>query len=226
MLPFSVQYYNMNRIQRARVLGIQFLTPSTYVLKTERRKFTFIPGQCVNIGVPGAAINREYSTYSGIHDTYLEFLIKKIDHGLVSSAIAQLRLGAEITLDGAYGGFIIDQPLKHSRYVFICTGTGIAPFHSYVKSYPWLSYQIIHGVRFKTEEYARADYGKGQYISCLSQDSGGDFSGRVTNYIKKIPLKFDTLYYLCGNKEMINQVYDILRNKKINGSNIFTEVFF
>ncbi len=216
----------MNIIQQAKVLEIRRLSDSTFILKLERNNFKFIPGQCVNIGLVGAAVNREYSTYSGSDDNYLEFLIRKVRGGAVSVGLSQLIPGREVTLDGAYGKFTIVNPAGKQKYVFIGSGTGIAPFHSYVKSYPKIDFQILHGIRFASEQYDREDYGKGRYIACVSKGKGGDFAGRVTDYLKKILLPLDTLYYLCGNRAMINDVYDILRIKGINGSNIFTEVFF
>lgn len=216
----------MNTIQRVCVLGIRNLTDSTYVLRTQRDNFQFIPGQCVNIGLIGGAVNREYSTYSGINDTYLEFLIKKVKGGLVSIGISKLSNGDEVTLDGAYGKFTIQKPHKTQKYMFIASGTGIAPFHSFVKSYPHIDYRIIHGIRYASEQYDRKDYEKKRYIACVSRRKGGDFSGRVTKYLQTLSLPQDTIYYLCGNHGMINDVYDILRKQEINGNNIFTEVFF
>lgn len=216
----------MNTIQQAKVLSIRSLSESTYSLRIERNNFKFIPGQCVNIGLVGSAVNREYSTYSGSSDSYLEFLIRKVIGGAVSVGISQLKHGKVVTLDGAYGKFIIENPNRRQKYVCIGSGTGIAPFHSFVKSYPKIDFQILHGIRYGSEQYDRADYGKGRYVACVSKGIGGDFSGRVTDYLKKIPLPPDSLYYLCGNRAMINDVYDILRERKINGSNIFTEVFF
>lgn len=216
----------MNNIQRARVLEIRFLTELTFCLKLERNNFKFIPGQCVNIGLVGSGVNREYSTYSGIFDNYLEFLIRKVKGGSVSTSLSRLKPSEEVTLDGAYGKFTLENPSKKQKYMFIGSGTGIAPFHSFVKSYPEIDYQIIHGIRQTSEQYDRKDYHEGKYVACVSQEKGGDFYGRITTYLKKIPLSPEAFYYLCGNKAMINDVYDILNAKEINGSNIFTEVFF
>lgn len=216
----------MNTLQRVKVLSIRPLTDATYVLRTERDNFEFIPGQCVNIGLVGSAVNREYSTYSGLQEEFLEFLIKKVSGGKVSTGISKLKPRDEVTLDGAYGKFTIANPDKKQKFVFIGSGTGIAPFHSFVKSYPEIDYRVLHGIRDKSEQYDRKDYGQNGYFACVSKGGGGDFSGRVTDYLSSIKLSKESLYYLCGNHAMINDVYDILRKEKINGSNIFTEVFF
>ncbi len=213
-------------MQRALVLEIRHLSKSTFILRIARNNFKFIPGQCVNIGLVGSAVNREYSTYSGAYDNYLEFLIRKVKGGAVSEGLSKLKPDEFVTLDGAYGKFTLINPNAKQKYMFIGSGTGIAPFHSFVKSYPKIDFQILHGIRLTSEQYDRKDYGKGKYVACVSKGKGGDFAGRVTDYLKKIPLPLDTLYYLCGNRAMINDVYDILSVKGINGNNIFTEVFF
>lgn len=212
---------------RYRVLKVRHLTESTFVLRIERKGFKFIPGQCVNIGCVGSGINREYSTYSGVNDPYLEFLIKEVKGGAVSPKLKRLQEGDEVEMEGPYGLFIIKNPEDRSKkYLFIGTGTGIAPFHSFIKSYPHLDYKILHGIRYAREQYDREDYEPGRYIACVSREKGGDFQGRVTDYLKQNPVDPGTTFYLCGNRLMISDVYDILRKQGVSGSNIFTEVFF
>lgn len=216
----------MNRIKTYKVLGIRDLTTSAYVIRIERKNFEFIPGQCVNIGLVESGVNREYSTYSGVGDPYLEFLIKEIENGAVSPQLRRLKKGGRVTLDGAYGLFTLTNPEDKRKYLFVGSGTGIAPFHSFVKSYPNLDYTILHGVRTKDEQYDKRDYDPKRYIACVSRGNGGDFYGRVTDYLLANPIDSTTVCYLCGNSDMINDAYDILRGQGLNGSNIITEVFF
>lgn len=218
---------SVGHINACRVIKIRFLTKSTYSLVLERNNFEFIPGQCVNLGLVGSGINREYSSYSSVHDKKkLEFLIKIVEGGAVSTALSKLSKGDLVQIDGAYGKFILRDPhdLEKKR-IFVGTGTGIAPFHSFAVSYPKLNYQVIHGIRSRDEEYDVNDYGN-RYIGCTSRDKTGDFVGRVTDYLKSKPIDLTADYYLCGNSDMINDVYDILSGAGVNGSQIFTESFF
>ena len=116
--------------------------------------------------------------------------------------------------------------LNKNSNVFIATGTGIAPFHSFVRSYPELEYLIIHGTRFSEENYESAHYANERYVHCVTQENGGCFQGRVSDYLLKNPQGTNKHYYLCGNRNMLNEVYDILRDQKVSGSNIMSEVFF
>lgn len=216
----------MNTKRSYKVSGVRDLTDSTYVLKVERSGFEFIPGQCVNIGLVDDAVNREYSTYSGVNDRYLEFLIKEIDGGIVSPALRKLKKGDRVSIDGAYGLFVIPNPIAKHRYLFIGSGTGIAPFHSFVRSYPDLDYTILHGIRTFDEQYDKKDYAPERYVPCVTREKGVGFHGRVTDYMRKHPVDPLTVCYLCGNSEMISEVYEILRGQGVGGSNIITEVFF
>jgi ferredoxin--NADP+ reductase/benzoate/toluate 1,2-dioxygenase reductase subunit len=49
---------------------------------------------------------------------------------------------------------------------------------------------------------------------------------RVTDYMAENPINPDTLCYLCGNCDMIYDVFDILEKQGIKSTNIFTEVYF
>ena len=228
----------MNKIYSVKVLKVRYLTDSTFVLRVERKGFEFIPGQCVNLGLPKEAINREYSTYSGKDEKYLEFLIKTIKGGSLSPILQRLSIGDEVTIDGAYGSFTIANPGDTiNKYLFIGTGTGIAPFHSFALSYPELDYTVLHGVSYGNEQYDKKDYPKGRYVACISRTqnnnlnrfpigSGMTWKGRVTGYLREHPVDPKTICYLCGNSDMINEAYDILRGQGVNGTNIITEVFF
>ncbi|MBI4084081.1 MAG: oxidoreductase [Candidatus Lambdaproteobacteria bacterium] len=209
-----------------RVRSVDFLTEHTYRLTIERGEFAFRAGQCVNIGSAGAGLNREYSTYSSEQDDELAFLIRRVNGGLVSENLAKLGPGDHVELDGPYGEFCIANPNDGRRYVLVCTGTGIAPFHSFVASYPGLNYTVVHGVRNIEECYDRESYHPGRYVACISQAGGGQFSGRVTAYLSIQGVDRAAVYYLCGNSAMINDVYDLLREHGVPGDNIYTETFF
>lgn len=210
-----------------KVMEIRDLSPSTYVIRLERNGFSFQPGQCVNLGLKGSGVNREYSTYSGIDEPYLEFLIKEVPGGSVSPALRKVTPGTEVDLHGPYGSFVIDpDKVKTSQFVFIGTGTGIAPFHSFVRSHPNLNYQVINGIRNVDEQYDDQDYDPARLICCVSRENWSGFNGRVTDYLKQMEIPLDKVYYLCGNQGMIYDAYDILRNAGVSGDQIFTEAFF
>ena len=210
-----------------KVTKVRNLSPTSFVLRLERNGFYFNPGQCVNIGLRDSGVNREYSSYSGINDSFLEFLIKEVKGGTVSPALRNVKPGNFVELHGPYGSFTIDPSLvKSSNFVFIGTGTGIAPFHSFVKSYPNLNYKVIIGIRTVEDQYDFKDYDVSRLVCCVSREKWGGYNGRVTNYLETNNIDPTSIFYLCGNKNMIHDVYDLLRRKGVSGNNIFTEAFF
>lgn len=207
------------------VLKIEHKTQNTFCLRITRPSTLIKSGQCFNVGIPGMDINREYSMYSAADAPYLEFLIRAVDDGLVSTKLQKLNVGDPLEIDGPYGEFCISPKNINSKFVFIGSGTGIAPFHSFTKTYPNLDYKIIHGVRYANEVYDSNDYSKEKYIPCISKNVHGQ-SMRVTDYLKANPVSLDSIIYLCGNRNMIIDAVQILLDQGVNGDQVFSEVFF
>jgi ferredoxin/flavodoxin---NADP+ reductase len=210
-----------------KVLEIEHLTESVFRLRTERPDVTIKEGQCFNVGIPGAGVNREYSMYSAADAPCLDFLIREVEGGMVSPALKALGPGDHVEIDGPYGEFCLNRPINpQQHYLFIATGTGIAPFHSFVKTFPNLNYTVLHGIRESREQYHMSDYVQGRYISCISKNVEGQPSFRVTEYLLRHPANPGSIVYLCGNRSMIIDAFEILREQGVPGDNLYTEVFF
>jgi ferredoxin--NADP+ reductase len=211
-----------------KVLSNRHLTQDTFVLRTERPNVKILAGQCFSLGTKELAINREYSMYSAADDPYVDFLIRKVPGGRVSSTLMDLVGGDDIEIGGPYGNFCLNpSSLGNSKYLFISTGTGIAPFHSYSLTFPNLKFELLHGIRFEEEMYDREDYPEGAYKPSISKPrSDATQMSRVTDALLNRDFDSSELIYLCGNRSMIIDCVSQLRNEGINGDSIFTETFF
>jgi ferredoxin--NADP+ reductase/benzoate/toluate 1,2-dioxygenase reductase subunit len=210
-----------------KIIQLRFLTERTFVLRFERENMQFKAGQHIIVGLKGELNQREYSVYSGEKDDYLEILVREVLDGNVSSQLKQCKPGQLLQVNGPFGSFGLEAFDMFSRkLVFIASGTGIAPFHSFVRSYPGIDYVIIHGVRYKSEAYEKSAYDPRRYILCTSNGSNGGYKGRVTRFLPGYPVDPDMLFYMCGNNNMIYEVYHILRDKGIPDENIFSEIYF
>jgi ferredoxin/flavodoxin---NADP+ reductase len=210
-----------------KIRQIRFLTESTFILRFERGDLQFKAGQHIIVGLTGELNQREYSVYSGENDDYLEILVREVLNGKVSVNLKHCKPGQLLQVNGPFGAFGLETfDIFSRKHVFIASGTGIAPFHSFVSSYPGINYTIIHGVRYNNEAYERNYYDPGRYILCTSQESNGEHKGRVTRFLPGYKVDPDMLFYICGNNSMIYEVYHILRDKGIPDENIFTEVYF
>ena len=209
-----------------RILQLRHLTSSSFVVRMERDKLDFRTGQFILLGLNGTD-HREYSVYSGENDDYLEVLVREVDGGKVSGKLKKLKPGDRIKVDGPFGFFKFSpESYAMKKFLFVATGTGISPFHSFVRSHAGLDYQLVHGVRFANEAYDHNDFEKERVTLCTSGELKGDFNGRVTDYLVEQKIDNNTNCFLCGNSEMIYEVFDILTAKGIPVSNIYSEVYF
>jgi ferredoxin-NADP reductase len=208
------------------VLDIDFLTPETYVLKVSRPETNMKSGQCFSVGTHELGINREYSIYSSQNDDFIEFLIRKVDGGVISTALSKVKVGQTVEVGGPYGEFCLDPSRLDEEHIFIASGTGIAPFRSFVRTYPTLKYRIFHGIRHEDEQYRMDEFKPNSYFPCVSRPKNGQTPQRVTDLLLKADLNPNAIYYLCGNRSMIVDSISTLREKKVQGGQIFTETFF
>jgi ferredoxin--NADP+ reductase/benzoate/toluate 1,2-dioxygenase reductase subunit len=209
------------------LISTRHLTPSAYVLRLSRRGLRFRSGQHILLGEAGSIHNREYSVYSAEQDDFFEVLIKEVDEGLVSKQLKNLKPGKQLQLEGPLGFFTIEPELiGEAKFLFVATGSGIAPFHSFVRSYPTLDYKILHGVRTAAEAYDKDSYAPDRFVLCTSQDNKGDYSGRVTDYLRSNPVDPNTHCYLCGNFQMIHEVFEILEQQGVPPQQVHAEVYF
>jgi ferredoxin/flavodoxin---NADP+ reductase len=211
-----------------KVRSIRDLTPTAYVLQFDRNGIPFRAGQHILLGKKDDLQAREYSIYSAEQDDYFEVLVKEVKEGMVSKQLKKLKPGEPVNFENPVGYFTLkeeDIPVK--KYLFIASGTGIAPFHSFVRSYPGLNYKLLHGVRYAEEAYEKDEYDRQRLILCTSRDKKGGFNGRVTDYLREHPIEDkNTLCYFCGNCEMIHEAYDILLQQGVPSENLFAEVYF
>jgi ferredoxin--NADP+ reductase len=210
-----------------KITHIRFLAESTFVLRFDRGDMDFKAGQHIIVGLEGELNQREYSVYSGEKDDYLEILVKEVLNGNVSSQLKHSKPGQLLEVNGPFGSFGIEQfDMLSRKLVFIASGTGIAPFHSVVRSYPVINYTLIHGVRYNNEAYEKDEYDSNRYILCTSKENNGGHKGRVTTFLTGFPVDHKMIFYMCGNNNMIYEAYHILRDKGVPDEKIFTEVYF
>jgi ferredoxin-NADP reductase len=208
-----------------KVVSIRAVSETAFVLRMSKEGLVFVPGLHISVGIIGEE-NRPYSIYSGIHQNYLEILVKEIPDGLVTPELSKLKPGDDINVGQPRGYFCLPEDITGEKICLIATGTGIAPFHSFIVSNPDLDYHLFHGVKDIQEAYDLENYKRNNVTVCTSKTTEGDFSGRVTQALKNVDLSAFSFFYLCGNYEMIDDVYDVLESGGISKDKIKTEGYF
>ncbi len=208
-----------------RVLEVCELSPGVVLLRLSREGLIFQAGQHLLLSLPGSALAREYSIASGTDDPWLDVLIRVVKGGAFSPRLARLRPGQEVEVSGPCGFFTpnSDPGMK----VLVATGTGVAPFRSFVRSGLVQGAALAHGVRFLNETHWFHDWHPCRYVRCVSRESGGDIQGRVTDWMARAVCDIpDAQWWLCGNSVMIQEGWDLLTGAGVHPERIHTEVYF
>ena len=214
-------------VRPRRVLGNRRLGPDAFVLTFERRQDRVKAGRHVAVGLPGAE-TRAYSLYSGETDPNLEILVREVDRGRVSPRLSLLQPGDEVQVDPPKGNFNLEGVRPGERVLLVATGTGIAPFRSFLRSRPDLDYTLVHGARNGDDDFG-ADFAPAQHrVFCVSgpRVPEGAFGGRVTGWLADADLSGYAHAFLCGNARMVFEAFPLLADKGLDQDHIHTETYF
>lgn len=211
---------------KTHVKEVRQLTGNSFLLRLEKGNFRFEPGQNVSIGPYMIYYkNRDYTFCSSPKDPFLDFFVKKVAKGVISPYLSSLKPGDVLELVGPYGDFSLDQDPQKS-HLFIATGIGIGPFLSFIRSFPDIEYTLIHGIRNLNDICLAEGIPRERYISCITREPGGDYQGRVTDFLKEYTIKHGVICYLCGNPYMLKQAKTILLKKGIPEKSIHQEPYY
>lgn len=129
-------------------------------------------------------------------------------------------------LSGPRGQFLISEEERSKPLLFLATGTGISPCHCFISSYPDLQYTLVHGIRGPEDCYAYESYSCRRPLACFSRSEGGDYSGRVTQWLQHQDLSRWKRFFLCGNSDMIYQAFGILQEGGVERDKVRVETYF
>ncbi|MFY4695286.1 benzoate 1,2-dioxygenase electron transfer component BenC [Burkholderia glumae] len=196
----------------------------------------FLPGQYVNIDVPGSGQHRSYSFSSAPGQTRISFLIKKIRGGVMSTWLESAPVGSEVELTGPLGSFYlraVERPL-----LFLAGGTGLAPFLSMLEVLASAnSHQKIHLVYGVTRdldlvqvdaiEAFKAKLPNFTYGTVVADaNSKHEKKGWVTQHIPADALNDGAVdVYLCGPPPMVDAVRKYFDNTGAKPNSFHYEKF-
>jgi Fe-coproporphyrin III synthase len=202
------------------------LVGDVFLLRTTRNGFSFVPGQNVSLGRHLVYHqSKDFSIASGANDDFLEFMIKENKTGTITPMLRKLAPGTSLDVTGPYGEFFCRRDQK-GRHVFLATGIGISPFRSFLRSFPVENYLLVHGVRTVADLKLAEGLVSDRYVGCVSREDGGNFCGRLTDYLKDMALLDDDLYYLCGNPVAVQDVENLLQSRGVAPSQVVKEFYY
>jgi benzoate/toluate 1,2-dioxygenase reductase subunit len=224
----------------AAISAVRQLSDSTIALSIKGEslaKLSFLPGQYVNLQVPGSEQTRAYSFSTLQKDGEVSFLIRNVPGGLMSSFLTGLaKAGDSMTLAGPLGSFYlreIKRPL-----LLLAGGTGLAPFTAMLEkiaeqgsAHPLhLIYGVTHDfdlVEMDRLEALAARIPNFSFSACVANpDSSYPHKGYVTQHIEPKHLNDGEVdVYLCGPPPMVEAVSHYIREQGIAPANFYYEKF-
>ncbi|MDR0208099.1 MAG: ring-hydroxylating dioxygenase ferredoxin reductase family protein [Pseudomonas putida] len=224
----------------AAISDVRQLSESTIALSIKGEalsRLAFLPGQYVNLKVPGSEQSRAYSFSSLQKDGEVSFLIRNVPGGLMSSFLTRLaKAGDQMTLAGPLGSFYlraIQRPL-----LLLAGGTGLAPFTAMLEKVAEQGSEhplhLIYGV---TNDFDLVELDRLQalaaripnftFSACVANpDSQYPHKGYVTQHIEPRHLNDgDVDVYLCGPPPMVEAVSQYIREQGITPANFYYEKF-
>ncbi len=218
---------------RAKIADIRSLTNTVreFVLTFQHPPYlNFLAGQSLAILVPetsrGTPTKRYYSLTSHPNSpARVSLLLNGADKGKGTKFLLDHKIGDELDVAGPFGNFQLhDHPDRD--VLFVATGTGIAPFRAMIHVLLEKPFQraltLYWGLRSEGDQYfieefqalsrRHTNFTFSVVLSNASPQWGGR-TGRVTDLIRGISNVRDLAIYICGNRNMVHEVQELLRGK-------------
>ena len=203
---------------QGEVTAVDALSDTSFSLSVRLAKpVGFLPGQYVNISVPGTDTHRSYSFSSKPGGLEATFLIRNIPGGTMSSYLARGKAGDRVTLTGPMGAFYL-RPMTRAQ-VWLAGGTGLAPFLSMLEQVAergtdhdiTLYYAVTKAADLVETDRVMAlaeAIGRVTVLTILaSADDAHDRKGFVTDHVTADDLQGGEVdVYLCGPPPMVEAV--------------------
>ncbi|MBI5448228.1 MAG: ferredoxin--NADP reductase [Gammaproteobacteria bacterium] len=234
-----------------KLVAIQELTPTTrhfQFIRTDEQTLPFIPGQFITLHIPAGdkKLRRSYSLASiPGQDTTLDFAASYVEDGLASEFLFHLSLGAEIEASGPAGRLVLRDDDQVERYLLLATGTGVTPYRAMLptleKKIQTQQTQVIimEGVRTPAHllyshdflRYAQKYPSHCRFGAYYSRHTGEplqahEHEGNICKHLPSLqPNPQTDIIYLCGNPNMIDEAYEILKEKGFDASRVRREKY-
>ena len=211
---------------KAKIIDIKQETHDTKIfLLSLEKEMEFKPGQFIKLKIPGFEISRAYSMSSaGGIKKEIELTIRIYPDGTLTPKIDKLKENDEVEIEGPYGKFFFDD--KTGKDVILITaGICIATIKSIISHIKEnkLKNKVVLFYSAKKEEdlMFKKEFENIEHNIKLTREEGG----RRLNQEDFKNVNKDSLFFIVGPNEFVNDLIEILKNLKIKEENIKTEMY-
>lgn len=194
------------------------------------KTITYKPGQFVSFMLgteDDRPIKRSYSIANletdGENSTYIEFVISYVEGGKASELFFNAEPGMEMEMTGPFGLLCLTDDLPE-RVFLVGTGTGVAPYRSMIeqlKTRTDTEFHILFGAQYLKDMFYLDDFKAVSLLDhvhfhpCLSREEKPECTtGYVQAKLAELEPNPETdMAYLCGNPNMVDEVFEMLKDK-------------
>lgn len=227
---------------RARLAGSREIGPEIRHFLFEAAgvaELVYKPGQFVSVVAErnGKTVTRAYSIASAASGNRFELCLNRVNEGMLSPWMFELRAGDEIEFNGPLGYFVPKSPFRSS--VFVATGTGIAPFRAFLQdaeirggSQP---VRLLFGARYEAGLVFRDEFQELQqrrpgfrFLPTITRPEAGwqGRTGWVQQHLEEALSGLEEPdVYICGLKAMVDAVRSILKERGFDRRRIVYEKY-
>lgn len=222
------------------VVDVRHYSDSTLGVTLElddRDALAFLPGQYVNIVVPGTEQVRSYSFSTGPDEKQVSFLVRYTEGGAMSEYLkSSARSGDRVEFTGPMGAFFL-RDLRR-RALFLAGGTGLAPLLAMLERLRETGLEhplhLMYGVTAdldlveldRIRSYAD-ELALFTFDTCVADEaSSAPKKGYVTSFIEDEHLDGGEVdVYLCGPPPMVEAVREHLKSREVQPAHFYYEKF-
>ncbi|TNE69137.1 MAG: 2Fe-2S iron-sulfur cluster binding domain-containing protein [Rhodobacteraceae bacterium] len=223
------------------ITTLEQVSPSTIVLGVtlpNPEALDFLPGQYVNIAVPGLGVTRSYSFSSAPGADEAMFLIRNVPGGAMSRYLTEVAKPCDrLEFTGPFGSFFLRE--RKRPVVMLAGGTGLAPLLSMLevmaaKGETETPVHLIYGVTSDSDlvETARIEALAARLpnltwaATVADEGSSHPLKGYVTHHLSDAQLNHGEIdLYLCGPPPMVEAVRGFLKDKGVTPASFHYEKF-
>lgn len=222
-----------------RIASVEQLSPSTIALAIDLdgNAPDFLPGQYVNVGIPGTALTRSYSFSSPPGSPQARFVVRNVPGGRMSAFLTgEAAAGQPVAFSGPYGSFYL-RPVRRP-VLFLAGGTGIAPFLSMLDVLAAQGFaqpvRLVYAVTndhdlvgLERIEAIAAAHPQFTYVTTVAApDSSHPRKGYATAHVEPGWMNGgDVDVYLCGPVPMVDAVRGWFTEAGVSPANFYYEKF-
>lgn len=222
------------------VASVEQVSESTIAFSIDLQEpeaLDFLPGQYVNVNIPGTELTRSYSFSSTPGAKQASFVVRNVPDGRMSRFLAgEARPGQHISFAGPYGSFYLRAVQR--PVLMLAGGTGIAPFLAMLEVLAQQGFphpvRLVFAVTRDCDLVALAQldriaaaHPQFSYCTCVAApESAHPRKGYATQHVEPSWLNGgDVDVYLCGPVPMVDAVRTWLGDVGVQPANFYFEKF-